>query len=39
MPEHQQLSIHRQVAAEHQAGQAEYLAREQLDDLEQHLAS
>jgi hypothetical protein len=39
MPEHQQLSILRQVTAEHQAVQAEYLAREQVDDLEQHAAS
>ncbi len=35
----QQLSILRQVAAEHQDGQAEYPAREQVDDLEQHPAS
>jgi len=39
VPEHQQLSILRQVAAEHQDGQAEYPAREQVDDLEQHPAS
>ena len=39
MPEHQQLSIFRPVAAEHQDGQAEYPAREQVDDLEQHPAS
>jgi hypothetical protein len=39
MPEHQQLSILIQVAAEHRAGQGEYLAREQVDDLEQHPAS
>jgi hypothetical protein len=39
MPEHQQLTILRQVAAEYQAGQAEYLAREQVDDHEQHPAS
>jgi hypothetical protein len=39
MPEHQQLSILRQVTAEHQDGQAEYPAREQVDDLEQHPAS
>jgi len=39
MPEHQQLGILRQVTAEHQADQAEYLAREQVDDLEQHPAS
>ena len=39
MPEYQQLSILRQVAAEHQDGQAEHPAREQVDDLEQHPAS
>ena len=39
MPEHQQFGILRQVAAEHQDGQAEYPAREQVDDLEQHPAS
>ena len=39
MPEHQQLSILRQVTAEHQDGQAEYPAREQVDALEQHPAS
>jgi len=39
MPEHQQLSILRQVTAEHQDGQAEYPAREQVNDLEQHPAS
>jgi hypothetical protein len=39
MPEHQQLSIFRQVAAEHQDGQAEHPAREQVGDLERHLAS
>ena len=39
MPEHQQLSILRQVTAEHQDGQAEYPAREQVGDLEQHPAS
>ena len=39
VPEHQQLSILRQVAAEDQDGQAEYPAREQVDDLEQHPAS
>jgi hypothetical protein len=38
MPEHQQLSILRQVAPEHQDGQAEHPAREQVDDLEQHPA-
>ena len=39
VPEHQQLSILRQVSAEHQDGQAEYPARQQVDDLEQHPAS
>jgi hypothetical protein len=39
VPEHEQLGIFRQVAAEYQDGQAEYPAREQVDDLEQHLAS
>jgi hypothetical protein len=39
MPEHQQLSILRQVTAEHQDGQAKYPARKQADDLEQHAAS
>ena len=39
VPEHQQLSLLRQVAAEHQDGQAEHPAREQVDDLEQHPAS
>ena len=39
VPEHQQLSILRPVAAEHQDGQAEYPARQQVDDLEQHPAS
>jgi len=38
MPEHQQLGILRQVTAEHQDSQAEHAAREQVDDLEQHLA-
>jgi choline dehydrogenase len=36
---HKQLDILRPVAAERQDGQAEYPAREQVDDLEQHLAS
>jgi hypothetical protein len=36
MPDHQQLSILRQVTAEHQDGQAEYPAREQVDDPEQY---
>jgi hypothetical protein len=39
MPEHQQFSIFHPVAAEHQDGQAEYPARKQVDDLEQHPAS
>ena len=39
VPEHQQFSILRQVAAEHQDGQAECPACEQVDDLEQHPAS
>ena len=39
VPEHQQLSVLRQVTAEHQDGQAEYPAREHVDDLEQHPAS
>jgi hypothetical protein len=39
MPEHQQLSILRHTTAEHQGGQAEYSAREHVDDLEQHPAS
>jgi hypothetical protein len=39
MPEHEQLSILCPVAAERQDDQAEYLARERVDDLEQHLAS
>ena len=38
VPEYQ-FSILPQVAAEHQDGQAEHPAREQVDDLEQHLAS
>jgi hypothetical protein len=39
VPEHQQLSILPQVAMEHQDGQAEYSAHQQIDDLEQHPAS
>jgi hypothetical protein len=39
MPEYQQLSVLRQVAAEDQDGQAEHPAREHVDDLEQHPAS
>jgi hypothetical protein len=38
MPQYQQLSILRQVTAEHHHGQAEYPARKQVDDL-QHPAS
>ena len=36
VPEHEQLGIFRPVTAEHQDGQAEYLARQQVDDLQQH---
>ena len=39
VPEHQQLSVLRQVAAKDQDGQAEHPAREQVDDLEKHPAS
>jgi hypothetical protein len=39
VPEYQQLSIFRPVAAEHQDGQAEHPANRQVDDLEQHPAS
>jgi hypothetical protein len=39
VPEHQQLDIFRPVAAEHQDSHAEYPARQQVDDLEQHPAS
>jgi hypothetical protein len=39
VPEHQQLDILRPVAAEHQDSHAEYPARQQVDDLEQHPAS
>ena len=39
VPEHEQLGIFRPVAAECQDGLAEYPAREQVDDLEQHPAS
>jgi hypothetical protein len=39
VPEHQQLSFLRQVTAEHQHGQAEDPAREQVNDLQQHPAS
>ena len=34
VPEYQQLSILRPVAAEHQDGRAEYSARQHVDDLE-----
>jgi hypothetical protein len=37
--EHEQLDIFRPVTAEHQDGQAEYPTRQQIDDLERHLAS
>jgi hypothetical protein len=36
VPEHEQLGILRPVAAKHHDSQAEYPAREQVDDLEQH---
>jgi hypothetical protein len=39
MPEHRQLSILRQVTAEHHDGQAEHTPRKHVDDLEQHPAS
>ena len=39
VPEYQQLSGLGLVAAEHQRGHAEDTARQQVDDLEQHLAS
>ena len=39
VPEYQQLSILRPVAAEHQDSHAEYPARQQVGDLEQHPAS
>jgi hypothetical protein len=39
VPEHEQLSILRPVATAQQDGQAEYPARQQVDDLEQHPAS
>ena len=39
VPECEQLSIFRQVTAEHQDCQAEHPARQQVDDLEQHPAS
>jgi len=34
VPEHEQFSIFRPVVAEHQDGQAEDPARQQIDDLE-----
>jgi hypothetical protein len=39
VPEHKQLGILRPVTAQHQDGQADYPAHEQVDDLEQHPAS
>ena len=39
MPEHQHLSILRQVTAERQDDQAEHPARKHVDALEQHRAS
>ena len=39
VPEHEQFGIFRPVTAEHQDGQAEHPARQQVDDLEQHPAS
>ena len=39
VPERQQFSILRQVLTEHQDGQTEYPADQQVDDLEQHPAS
>jgi hypothetical protein len=39
VPEHQQFSILRQIPAEYQDSQAEYLANQQVDDLKQHPAS
>jgi len=39
VPEHQQLSILRQIPAEYQDSQAEYPANQQVDDLEQHSVS
>lgn len=39
MPEHEQLGILSPVTAEHQDSQAEYPARQLIDDLEQHPAS
>jgi hypothetical protein len=39
VPEHQQLSSHCPVTAEHQRSDTEDLARQQGDDLESHSAS
>ena len=39
VPEHEQFGVFRAVAAKHQDGQAEYPARQQVDDLDQHPAS
>jgi hypothetical protein len=39
VPEHQQFGSLRPVTAEHQDSHAEYLARQQVEDLEQHPAS
>jgi hypothetical protein len=39
VPEHEQLGIFRPVAEKRQDSQAEYPARQQVDDLEQHPAS
>jgi hypothetical protein len=39
VPEHEQLGIFRPVTAGHQDGQAEYPARQQVGDLEQHPAA
>jgi hypothetical protein len=39
MPEREQLGVLLQVTTEQQDGQAEYPARERVDDLEQHPAS
>jgi hypothetical protein len=39
VPEHEQLSILRQIPAEHEGSKAEYPANQQIDDLEQHSAS
>jgi hypothetical protein len=39
VPEHEQLGTLRPVTAEHQDGQAEHPARQQVGDLDQHPAS